>query len=251
MILKREDIYKGNLILVNKNTPIKNGTEDEIMLTPIDPYLKDITLELGASVMLSQLMSSINCQGEIIPVSGFRTCDEQRDIYRESLRANGADFTSRYVAMPNHSEHQTGLAIDLAYNLAPIDLIRPQFLNNGICETFRKAAPKYGFVERYSKGKERVTGIAYEPWHFRYVGSPHALVMRDNSLALEEYIDFIKEFSYEKNSYVLDRSSSRLEIFYVKATAPQVEIKLPTSSFCQASGNNVDGFIITLLRGTA
>ena len=85
------------------------------------------------------------------------------------MRESGRKFTETYVAVPGHSEHETGLAIDLGLKQDVIDFIRPEFPYEGICQRFRQLAPKYGFIERYPKGKEEVTGIGQEPWHFRYV----------------------------------------------------------------------------------
>lgn len=76
----------------------------------------------------------------IVPVSGYRSLNEQMDIYNDSLKDNGEDFTRKYVALPKHSEHQTGLAIDLGLNKEKIDFIRPDFPYDGICGTFRRFA---------------------------------------------------------------------------------------------------------------
>lgn len=70
------------------------------------------------------------------------------------------------------SEHETGLAIDLALAGEEPDFIRPPFPDRGICRRFRQRCADFGFVLRYPAGKETVTGIAHEPWHFRYVGVP-------------------------------------------------------------------------------
>ena len=83
---------------------------------------------------------------------------------------NGEEFTNQFVARPGHSEHQTGLAIDLGLKQPDIDFLRPYFPYKGICQTFRELSTDYGFIERYPAGKEAITGIAHEPWHFRYVG---------------------------------------------------------------------------------
>lgn len=69
-----------------------------------------------------------------------------------------------------------------------VDFIRPDFPYEGISQRFRELAPAYGFIERYPAGKERVTGIAHEPWHFRYVGTSHAKSMARQGLCLEEYL---------------------------------------------------------------
>lgn len=79
------------------------------------------------------------------------------------------------------SEHQTGLAIDLAENKEQIDFICPHFPYTGICGEFRAAAPRFGFIERYVSGKEQITGIGAEPWHFRYVGYPHSVIMAEKN----------------------------------------------------------------------
>lgn len=114
--------------------------------------------------------------------------EEQEKLYQNALTESGPQFTEQYVALPGHSEHQTGLAIDLGLRQPEIDLIRPAFPYEGICQKFRELAPLYGFVERYPENKEAVTGIAHEPWHFRYVGCPHAQCMTGLGLTLEEYL---------------------------------------------------------------
>ena len=110
-----------------------------------------------------------------------------RSGYLQSLLENGEEFTNKFVARPGHSEHQTGLAIDLGLKQPDIDFLRPNFPYEGICQTFRELAADYGFIERYPVGKEAITGIAHEPWHFRYVGVPHAKIMVDHNWTLEEY----------------------------------------------------------------
>ena len=124
----------------------------------------------------------------IVPVSGWRSWEEQQTIYTQSLRENGPVFTAKFVAMPGHSEHQTGLAIDLGLLQPEIDFIRPAFPYEGICQKFRELAPAYGFLERYPEGKEHITGIAHEPWHFRYVGTPYSEEIARTGLTLEEYL---------------------------------------------------------------
>jgi len=168
------------LILVNHDHPL-----------PCDYQVGDLACAYGVlmEAHVAKLLSKLLAQfaGKIIPVSGYRCGQEQTDLYAKSLRENGEEFTKKYVARPNHSEHQTGLAVDLALNLPHIDLIRPRFPYTGICATFRDEVHKLGFIERYPKGKEPITRIAHEPWHFRYVGAIHAQVMREAGITLEEY----------------------------------------------------------------
>ncbi|MFR1232947.1 MAG: D-alanyl-D-alanine carboxypeptidase family protein [Evtepia gabavorous] len=79
-------------------------------------------------------MAAIGGWKEIVPVSGWRALEEQQAIWEDSLAENGLPFTQTYVAYPGHSEHQTGLAIDLGRRSASIDFIRPDFPYTGLCQ---------------------------------------------------------------------------------------------------------------------
>jgi len=179
-----------------------------------------------------------------VPVSGYRSRDDQERLYSGSLQKNGAAFTRRYVALPDCSEHQTGLAVDLAEASGEIDPIRPAFPDTGICGEFRSLAAKYGFIERYRKYKESLTGISSEPWHYRYIGYPHAVLMEEMDLCLEEYIALLKAFPCDGTHLFYDRT----EIFYAGAERALRGLTLP-EDVAQVSGNNIDGFIVTLWRG--
>ncbi len=180
-----------HLLLVNADHPI--GRKRNLDLIVVDPDFPDILLERKAAEALQCLLRHISAGKEIVPVSGYRSNREQRELYRESLKENGAEFTRKYVALPGCSEHETGLAIDLGIRKEEIDFIRPDFPYEGIAAVFRIAAPDYGFIERYPREKEGVTGISHEPWHFRYVGCPHARLITARRLALEEYVEELKQ----------------------------------------------------------
>lgn len=247
--LEREYIHSGSLILVNQDYPIKeNKLLPSFVLTPVDTQHKEILLEKRACTLLTQLFHSIDCKNNIIPVSGYRSSKEQEDIYQESLQKNGSAFTRRYVAAPNCSEHQSGLAIDLSENADGIDFIRPNFPNTGICGVFRKACVNHGFIERYGKGKEDITGISHEPWHFRYVGYPHSQIMKDNNLSLEEYIRYLKDFPCTGRHLHYEQEKRAFELFYAVAGLEKTVLCLPDNDCYQISGNNVDGFIVTIWR---
>lgn len=244
--LSKNNIYKGSLILINRYHPLRDFGEE----TPLIPTGTDelgVHLEVTTAAVLTHLIGLLPYKGDIIPISGYRPKEEQKRIYNDSLERNGREFTEKYVALPNHSEHQTGLAIDLALKQENIDFICPDFPYEGICNTFREKAPQYGFIERYQRGKEIITGIAHEPWHFRYVGYPHSLIMKEKNFVLEEYIEFLKLFPYEGNHFVTAVNKQMVEIFYVNGSS-HTEINLPEDSIHQISGNNVDGFIVTLWR---
>lgn len=174
------------LMLINRESaPVVHVPGEREQLVPVDGT--GVLLERQAAYALELLMERIDGWNRIVPVSGWRSGEEQRRIWDESLRENGMEFTKTYVALPGHSEHESGLAIDLGLKKETIDFIRPDFPYDGICGTFRECAPDYGFIERYPGGKEAVTGIGHEPWHFRYIGTPHARILTDAGLTLEEY----------------------------------------------------------------
>ncbi len=175
------------LMLINRESaPVEHGRGERARLLPVGGT--NVLLERQAAYALERLMEQIDGWRAIVPVSGWRSKEEQEQIWADSLRENGMEFTETYVALPGHSEHESGLAIDLGLKKDVVDFIRPYFPYDGICGTFRALAPDYGFIERYPKGKEEVTGIGHEPWHFRYIGTPHARLLTEAGLVLEEYV---------------------------------------------------------------
>lgn len=244
--LHKDDIWCGNLLLVNSQYPLKAAGQND--LTIADMRFPNILMRRDAANVLQLILDKISARDSIALVSGYRSTEEQIAIYNNSLQDNGRDFTLKFVAMPNHSEHQTGLAIDLALNKDDIDFICPDFPYEGICDVFRKTAPDYGFIERYPRDKENITKISHEPWHFRYVGYPHSKIIKRNRLCLEEYMDFIK--TYREDCPLIYKSSSGaiIEVYYAPAASKQTLITVPQSGIWQVSGNNSDGFIITVWR---
>lgn len=230
-IFYKKDIYNGSLILVNKEHLLKELKED---LESFTKHYPDILIDKKANHYLQLALKEIEAGDLIVPVSGYRTLEEQQKIFDDSLKENGEEFTYQYIALPNASEHQTGLAIDLALNQGEIDFIRPHFPYEGICQKFREIASKYGFIERYTEEKKEITAISAEEWHFRYVGYPHSEIIKQNDFCLEEYIKFLKKDKLKFQNY---------EISYIPFHGDKMEIELGFED--SISGNNVDGFIIT------
>ena len=218
-------------------------------LIPVQPAATNILLEKQTAKMLASIMTDLGCEGQIVPVSGYRTRREQQEIYRDSLREHGEDFTRQYVALPGCSEHQTGLAIDLAENKADIDFIRPDFPYVGICGEFRRVATHYGFIERYPPKREEITHIAHEPWHFRYVGYPHSEIMEEKTLTLEEYTDYLKQFPVSGPHLDFSHDAHDFEVFYVPViSGSESVIEVPERAIYQISGDNENSVIVTLWR---
>ncbi len=119
--------------------------------------------------------------------SGFRSYDTQKSIYERYVNRDGQKAADRYSARPGHSEHQSGLAFDVC--VTGYACISSGFNDTMPAQWLSENAHKYGFILRYPKGKEEITGYKHESWHFRYVGKELAekLYNDGNWITMEEY----------------------------------------------------------------
>ena len=241
--LTRDRIHAGPLILVNPAHPLQGEVPD---LVAAHERWPEILLERRAARLLGACIQAIGGEAAIVPVSGWRSQREQQTIWDETWEREGEAFTRRYVALPGCSEHQTGLAIDLGKAAPEIDFIRPDFPMDGLCGAFRRCAARYGFIQRYRREKEALTGIAEEPWHFRYVGAPHAALLEENGLCLEEYRDFIAQ----RPRLCRLEGGRTARVSYVPCPGQTVELTLPEGC-CQISGDNQEGFFLTVWGNVA
>ncbi len=238
IILNSSQVHQGPLLLINSSHPLPESYSPSLVCLPCG---SGVLMERHAASLLQACVQAAGGTRQIVPVSGYRSQAEQQSIWDESIASSGISFTEKYVALPGCSEHQTGLAIDLGHLSSHIDFIRPDFPDEGVCGVFRKLASRYGFIERYKEGKQNITGIAPEPWHFRYVGIPHARLIEEHSLALEEYSDFLSQRPWR----YAQEGGRRAMIFYVHCTEDKTAVTIPDCC-CQVSGDNQHGFIITL-----
>lgn len=119
--------------------------------------------------------------------SGYRSYEVQKELYEYYVKKDGEEKASTYSAKPGTSEHQLGLAIDIS-NGNKTKTIGDWFNDTPQAQWLYKNAHKYGFILRYPKGKEHITGYKYESWHYRYVGTEHSYNFIENDLTLEEYL---------------------------------------------------------------
>lgn len=131
--------------------------------------------------MLQQMQSEAKKYGHSLYLaSGFRSYYDQKYIYNNYVKEFGQTVTDTFSARPGHSEHQTGLAFDVGW-------IDDRFGDTECGKWLAVNAYKYGFIIRYPKGKEHITGYKYEPWHIRYLGVELATKVYNSGLTLEEY----------------------------------------------------------------
>lgn len=127
---------------------------------------------------------------QLIIISGFRSYIKQKRLFNLYVKRDGIEKAMTYSAKPGFSEHQTGLAFDVA--VPGLDeSIKEQFQYTKESKWMKNNAHRYGFIIRYPKDKEHITKFMYEPWHLRYVGKKDAKKIVENDLTLEEYFHLI------------------------------------------------------------
>ncbi|WP_040196513.1 D-Ala-D-Ala carboxypeptidase VanY [Candidatus Soleaferrea massiliensis] len=254
-VVKGEDgIHQGDLVLVNKTYPYRG--QDSTPLTYVYDYknnmykVKDMEVSLNRRVVQAfngMLAGFYDATGihDVNVVSGYRSSEDQYRIVQEKQSETLLQNVSSLAAAPGYSEHETGMALDLSIYT---DMgITHDFLGQGKYHWIRENAYRYGFVLRYPQEKTQTTGYDYEPWHYRFVGVPHAGIMQKENICLEEYIDFLKQYPYEKQHLkVRTQSGQRYEIYYVAAEPGETAVPVPSNREYTLSGNNADGFIVTV-----
>ncbi|MDD6262447.1 MAG: M15 family metallopeptidase [Clostridiales bacterium] len=174
-------------------------------------------------------------------IAGYRDFETQRDLYDRALLNRGVEHAHSYLALPGYSEHHTGLAVDLGIYY-PESGLSGDFTGTGVYRWLVEHAWEYGFIRRYPEGKSEITGISYESWHFRYVGTAHAYYMQSEDLCLEEYIELLKSYPFDGEHLTVSCGGSEFEIYYCGG----FEVAVPLSGEYLVSGNNCDGFIVTV-----
>lgn len=181
----------GELVNVYENKPsgVFSLTDSSVVLSRV---------ALDAAVAMFTQAQADGQQGYII-TSGYRAYERQQRILDEGVaeamaRGMSAEEaradTLSWVALPGASEHQTGLAMDIQVNGL---LSKYDFGKTPQGKWLAQNSWRYGFVVRYPDGKQDITKITNEPWHFRYVGLVHAQIMAERDLCLEEYVDFLRQ----------------------------------------------------------
>lgn len=175
------------LVLVNKYNKLPDDYKPNDLVEFDTKYMissKTRYMRKEAHDALIKMIDDINKEGMNLWLnSGFRTKDYQNGLFTNSVKNNGMNHALIYSAKMRHSEHETGLAADISSVKGMLDGFEKYkeytWLQNNV--------HKYGFIERYPKGKEWITGYAYEPWHYRYVGVEVATKIKEENITYEEY----------------------------------------------------------------
>ncbi|QLK85242.1 D-alanyl-D-alanine carboxypeptidase family protein [Staphylococcus sp. 17KM0847] len=141
-----------------------------------------------AQKALQQLFDDAQKEGmSLYKISGYRSYPTQVELYKSYVQRDGKKAADQYSARPGHSEHQTGLAFDVG-GVHSDENLYARFGKTKEGQWIAKHAHQYGFIVRYPKGKENITGYQYEPWHLRYLGKDKATEVYKSGEALEEYL---------------------------------------------------------------
>ena len=146
---------------------------------------------------LEKLVAAARAAGVTLRVgSGYRSYATQASLFASYARRHGEAAASRFSSRPGHSEHQSGLAVDFA-GADQTCWVDDCFERTAAGKWLAAHAHEYGFILRYPKGKEKITGYQYEPWHFRYVGRELAGALQQSGLTMEEAWPYIEKAASE------------------------------------------------------
>jgi len=244
---EHDDIYKGNLVLVNADYEYKfiDGDVDPITLfdnrndyydngdyvTKLD---REVLTRLNA-MMEAYATASSKTSTDIFVLDGYRTYDEQ-------LERHSSGKSRTFEA--GHSDYHTGRTFDM-FRMSEGGEIS-YFAAEGDCAWFADNAAKFGFVVRYPDGKDDITGEKSRGYTYRYVGTPHAEYMNSKGICLEEYIAEVKKHTKDE-PLEITTAGGTVQVYYVSASAEgATDVPVPNGKAYTVSGNNIDGFIVTV-----
>ncbi|MDL2323868.1 M15 family metallopeptidase [Ruminococcaceae bacterium OttesenSCG-928-A16] len=181
----------GTPMLLNATHPLPEGYDPELANVGYGNG-REQTMEVRAAAAFNAMKEAAQADGiTLTPFSCYRSHQHQVSNYNASIeryveqgysRQKATELTQQYYAVPGTSEHEAGFAVD-------IDSIEESFENTPAFAWLQQNCTEYGFILRYAKTTEAITGIAYEPWHYRYVGANHAKAITTAGITLEEYVE--------------------------------------------------------------
>lgn len=172
-------------VLVNKHRQLSSKYIPDDLVKIDEEYVKtdgEIEIERNVAKAFYDMAEAASEDGmELMVSSGYRSYEDQEEIMETYLELYGQNYVDNYVAKPGFSEHQTGMSLDVASKSVNT------FVNSEEYSWMMDNAYKYGFILRYPKSKEDITGYKCEAWHYRYVGKEIAEYIHDNNITYDEY----------------------------------------------------------------
>ncbi len=246
------DLSRGNLLLVNAQNPYASSLAESLKIIRVERkssvnvslFMHQVTEETlnALDEMEKALEKETGTSKTLLVTAAWRNEEDQEVLLEKNKDVPG------YKGEPlNASEHYTGLCLDLKFwdgqGTYSVGVAGATAESRWLLEN----AARFGFVVRYPAGKEDYTGYPEEVGHFRYVGKAHAAYMKNNDMCLEQYIEFLKDFGPNNRLVITDEDGYSWSIYYVKANdAGETELVLPKGVVYETSGNNRDGFIVSV-----
>ncbi|XMB87426.1 M15 family metallopeptidase [Mycoplasmatota bacterium WC44] len=191
---KIDTVSNNYLILVNKQNALPSDYVPKDLIVPnvsfpFIEFQEKKQLSKQAALALEKLFNKAKIDEiDLYAISGYRSYPRQKLIYDSNVKEYGEEEANQFSAKPGESEHQTGLAMDVSAPSVDLDLVE-EFGDTKEGKWLKENAPSFGYIIRYPKGKEEITGYQYEPWHLRYVGVDAASVINKENLTLEEFLE--------------------------------------------------------------
>ena len=272
--VRTADVAAGDLILVNYDHAYVFPEKDDLVniyenktddfKVAYSYYMMDKHV-LDVLISLTHELSETTGEDDLTVNSAYRSLEEQQQIYDEYTETWGEETAKLYVADPGYSEHHTGIAADLT--LVRDDGTALPILQSAAYGEIIRLLRDNGFILRYPEGKREVTRIETEPWHFRYVGLPHSLIIEKTGLCFEEYIAFLKNYTPDGNVLFLSTGGRLSSVPFEKAGSSGggcaiyrvasgdgevTRITVPDGADAPSvSGDNDGGFIVTVTFGVS
>ena len=246
------DEVGGQVILLHGNTV------EHLLLTRNDHALLPVTV--AALNEFAEGFYAASGGDRLLVTSAYRTVSYQQQLFADYAATHGEDMARIYVADPGCSEHHTGYAVDLSTMSRKGERIA--LIEHAQFDWVKAHCTDYGFILRYPVGSQETTHVAFEPWHFRYIGVPAAKACTGLGMLYEEFIDHLKAYSADSGALYLsigedgeptldvaqfDALPESGYIFYFVAADPSGETRIPVPaglSVYTVSGSNDGGFIV-------
>ena len=241
------DVFRGNLLLINHDHRFEIPAAQDFISISEEKTMSysatgdDLLLAESAIESLNNMMDDfleVTGRDNVTIISAYRGYERQQEILSEYIKLMGSAGALRLAAPPGYSEHHAGLAVDLGYYS---NGVLRTFQGTGVYAWFKQNSHNHGFILRFPGEKSEITKTAYEPWHFRYVGQPHAFFINQNDWCLEEYIDVIMRHTRDE-PFTAIFNECIYEVYFTE----DAEIFLPFDCEFDISGNNINGFIVTV-----
>ena len=184
----------GTFYLVNRQHMISENYSPEVRV--VNAYGMKRSMRDDAATALEEMFAAAKAEKVgLSTVSGYRSYTKQKTIYSRKQKSTDEETANSLVALPGSSEHQMGMAMDLAQKGG--SQLNSGFGNTKAGQWINANAWKYGFIVRYPKDQTAITGYAFEPWHVRYVGKAYAKAIFDSDEVMETYVSAHRLETYD------------------------------------------------------